>query len=426
MNSYDNNDDFRSLFSNSVDIQDRMAGGRSTYKTYVVVKSNGDCEWGSPAMLKSICDINVKFFPFDVQKCSLKFGSWTCDINKVDMKPMNLTFPTVYYMKNGEWIISDVQMKRNVQKYQCCPYEFADITVTIKMARESLDYFITLIIPCCLISSMIFLGFILPPESGERIGLSITVMLAMTVFQQLTSAIMPSYDFPLLGQYYFAIITEIGASVLVTTVILNFYHRTNRKMPRWLKILIIDWMSRVVFLKDSAKGNVSQSANKKVKTKAKTQNKGSRRNKSFRASIKKNNVSDHRNPEFNDTIFDDQLNTENLSRDSDMVQTGYGPNNPAFRSNFSYAFKINLDNQPSENEENTMAYGEQGEELTVDELAERHWQWTLAAKILDRFFLWVAILFGVVTVTAIFLRAPVLWDPPHEHSIDNPIHINQP
>ena len=160
-------------------------------------------------------------------------------------------FPTKYFQKNGEWLVYSVKMKRNEEHYQCCPEPFIDVTVTIKMARESMDYFINLILPCCLISSMIFLGFILPPESGERIGLSITVLLAMTVFQQLTSEIMPSYDFPILGQYYFAIILEIGASVVVTTTILNFYHRTNRKMPRWMKRLIIDWLAVIVLLTDT-------------------------------------------------------------------------------------------------------------------------------------------------------------------------------
>ena len=399
-----------------------MAGGRSTFKTPVVIRWNGDCNWGSPAMLKSICDIDVKFFPFDTQECSLKFGSWTYAKNRIDLKPMKLTFPTLYYMKNGEWQINAVQMKRNAKKYQCCPYEFVDITVTIKMARESLDYFITLIIPCCLISSMIFLGFILPPESGERIGLSITVMLAMTVFQQLTSALMPSYDFPLLGQYYFAIIAEIGASVVVTTVILNFYHRTNRRMPRWLKILIIDWMSRLVLLKDAALNSRPKRTNNSQKSAPKHSHR--LRHSSFRASKKKINVSDHKNPEFNDTIFEDTLNSDNNPRDSEILQSGYNQNKSAFRTNFSYSFRVNLENQPKESEENPAVFGEHGEELSEDELAERHWQWTLAAKILDRFFLLVAILCGVVTVTAIFLRAPVLWMKLDKPDKNNPMLIS--
>ncbi|EDO39913.1 predicted protein, partial [Nematostella vectensis] len=151
------------------------------------------------------------------------------------------------YITNGEWYLERIATNRNSKNYKCCKYPFVDVTITITISRVSLDYIMKLIIPCSLISSMIFLGFVLPPESGERIGLSITVLLAMTVFQQLTSELMPSYGFPLLGQYYFATMIEIGASLAVTTFILNFYHRSSRRMPRFLRIVIIDWLARVAF-----------------------------------------------------------------------------------------------------------------------------------------------------------------------------------
>ena len=49
---------------------------------------------------------------------------------------------------------------------------------------------------------MVLLSFILPPESGERIGLGITVLMAMAIFQELTSNKLPadSNYIPLLGK----------------------------------------------------------------------------------------------------------------------------------------------------------------------------------------------------------------------------------
>jgi len=151
------------------------------------------------------------------------------------------------YIKNGEWKLTYLKSQRNERKYQCCPRAFVDVTIHMKLQRESLDFVLKLIIPCSLISSMIFLGFVLPPESGERIGLSITVLLAMTVFQQLSSELMPSYGFPLLGQFYFAIMLEIGASLAVTTLILNFYHRNRRRMPKTMRKVILVWLARILF-----------------------------------------------------------------------------------------------------------------------------------------------------------------------------------
>ena len=224
-----------------------MGGGRTTYTTNVELRYDGKNTWLNPAMFKSICSVDVTNFPFDDQECRLKFGSWAFDRAKIDLAVKNGSTLNSYYIKNGEWKMLKLTANRNALKYQCCPHEFVDITVSVKIRRESLDYILKLIIPCSLISSMIFLGFVLPPESGERIGLSITVLLAMTVFQQLSSELMPSYGFPLLGQFYFAIMLEIGLSLAVTTLILNFYHRNRRRMPKTMRKVILQCLARVLF-----------------------------------------------------------------------------------------------------------------------------------------------------------------------------------
>lgn len=48
-----------------------------TYHTNVVVKSNGSCNYLPPGIFKSTCNIDTTWFPFDDQKCEMKFGSWT-------------------------------------------------------------------------------------------------------------------------------------------------------------------------------------------------------------------------------------------------------------------------------------------------------------------------------------------------------------
>ena len=41
--------------------------------------SAGNVTWLSSAIFKSSCEINVEFFPFDEQACTMKFASWTYD-----------------------------------------------------------------------------------------------------------------------------------------------------------------------------------------------------------------------------------------------------------------------------------------------------------------------------------------------------------
>ena len=67
--------------------------------------------------------------------------------------------------------IKGVPAKRNEVIYDCCPEPYLDITYTIKIRRRTMYYFFNLIVPCLLIASMAVLGFTLPPDSGEKLGL---------------------------------------------------------------------------------------------------------------------------------------------------------------------------------------------------------------------------------------------------------------
>jgi nicotinic acetylcholine receptor, invertebrate len=54
-----------------------------SYKPNVVIHSEGDVLWIPPAIYKSSCTIDVKYFPFDEQSCEMKFGSWTFNGDQV-------------------------------------------------------------------------------------------------------------------------------------------------------------------------------------------------------------------------------------------------------------------------------------------------------------------------------------------------------
>lgn len=61
--------------------------------TKAVVKYDGTITWTAPANYKSACTIDVTFFPFDLQNCSMKFGSWTYDGSQVSDHPSAATMP---------------------------------------------------------------------------------------------------------------------------------------------------------------------------------------------------------------------------------------------------------------------------------------------------------------------------------------------
>ena len=63
---------FFHFFRNSAD--EKFDG---TFQTNVVVTHDGGCLYVPPGIFKSTCKIDITWFPFDDQRCDLKFGSWT-------------------------------------------------------------------------------------------------------------------------------------------------------------------------------------------------------------------------------------------------------------------------------------------------------------------------------------------------------------
>ncbi|GBL76051.1 CHRNA7-FAM7A fusion protein [Araneus ventricosus] len=75
-----------------------------TYHTNVVVRSNGSCTYIPPGIFKSTCKIDITWFPFDDQRCKMKFGSWTYDGNQIDLQLSSMKGGDLStYITNGEW-----------------------------------------------------------------------------------------------------------------------------------------------------------------------------------------------------------------------------------------------------------------------------------------------------------------------------------
>lgn len=172
-----------------------------TYQTNVVVTSSGTCTYIPPGIFKSSCQIDITWFPFDDQNCEMKFGSWTYNGFNLDLKLDSEDGGDIStFVQNGEWEVIGVPAKRNEVIYECCPEPYLDITFTIKIRRRTMYYFYNLIVPCLLISSMAVLGFTLPPDSGEKLSLGVTILLAITIFSTIVGDMLPITDStPLIG-----------------------------------------------------------------------------------------------------------------------------------------------------------------------------------------------------------------------------------
>ncbi|XP_055852189.1 neuronal acetylcholine receptor subunit alpha-7 isoform X6 [Episyrphus balteatus] len=222
-------------------------GFDGTYHTNIVVKHNGSCLYVPPGIFKSTCKIDITWFPFDDQHCEMKFGSWTYDGNQLDLVLNSEDGGDLSdFITNGEWYLLAMPGKKNTIVYACCPEPYVDVTFTIQIRRRTLYYFFNLIVPCVLISSMALLGFTLPPDSGEKLTLGVTILLSLTVFLNLVAETLPQVSdaIPLLGTYFNCIMFMVASSVVLTVVVLNYHHRTAdiHEMPQWIKSVFLQWL----------------------------------------------------------------------------------------------------------------------------------------------------------------------------------------
>jgi len=224
-------------------------GSLERFQQQIQVSSDGTNLWLAPIILLSSCKIYVKYFPFDEQHCSLKFGSWTYDGFHLDLVQEADEADKAKFTKNGEWELVGVPGERNVIKYVCCDAPYPDVTYTVKIRRRTLFFFFNMIIPCLVIVGLTILSFYLPPDSGERLSLVITNLLAMTVFMLLVAEIIPptSDAVSIISMFYSCCIFEVGIALIGTCVVLK-YHFNNpaiHKMPDWLRFVVLRCLGKI-------------------------------------------------------------------------------------------------------------------------------------------------------------------------------------
>ena len=112
--------------------------------------------------------------------------------------------------------------------YKCCPDPYPDVTFTIIMKRRPMFYLFHLLFPCVLLTAIGLMTFCLPPESGEKVSLAVTVLLAMTVFMLVIMENIPptSEVVPLFGGYAFVCVYYVVNEQASTHTRMRVHART--------------------------------------------------------------------------------------------------------------------------------------------------------------------------------------------------------
>ncbi|XP_052793766.1 acetylcholine receptor subunit alpha-like 1 isoform X1 [Mya arenaria] len=231
-----------------------------TLMTKATVDYQGCVVWEPPAIYKSSCTIEVEFFPFDIQLCSMRFASWTYDGNQVDLihecstnpKAREVIFNGIDlrdFYESGEWDILEVTAEKNVNNNT----EYPDITYNVTMRRKTLFHTVNLIIPSVAISCLTILVFYLPSDSCEKITLCISILLSLNFFFLLLAEIIPptSIVVPLIGKYLLFTMILITLSIIVTVITLNVHFRSpsTHTMAPWVRRVFLNILPKMLLMR---------------------------------------------------------------------------------------------------------------------------------------------------------------------------------
>ena len=195
--------------------------------------------WSPGGEARFNCPMDVRLFPLDTQTCVLKFESWMYYSNEVLLKSKDTGFAYIRSSRYGIWEIVSSLSENHIENYTTGEFSMLIFHLTFK--RKPMYYVVYIIIPCLTLGVLNLFLFVLPPTSGEKASLGMTIILAYFVFLLLVAEKLPetSDNIPLFVMYLTAVIVLSAVSLMCSIWVVYLYNNLpKRKVPKWMKNLI--------------------------------------------------------------------------------------------------------------------------------------------------------------------------------------------
>ncbi|RUS88206.1 hypothetical protein EGW08_004038 [Elysia chlorotica] len=207
----------RVLISNSVEKRDLFSDDHTLHGIFY----DGTTRWYPGSVISAGCTLDLTYFPFDSQICTLRFipQSFEWDVNLVAAQD---GINTSGYARNCEWRLESTSIRKTALVYD--NLSLGSMYFDFRFSRRPTFYLVNVFAPVAVMSLLAPLVFVLPEESGERVSYSVTLLLSMTVFLSFVSEKLPtcSEPLPLTVTYIFAMLIHSGLCVVCTVFQLRF------------------------------------------------------------------------------------------------------------------------------------------------------------------------------------------------------------
>ncbi|KAM4575259.1 5-hydroxytryptamine receptor 3A-like [Fundulus diaphanus] len=250
------------LWLPDVHIAEFMDENKSPQTPYVYLYNTGHVFDDKPVRVVSSCMLEIYNFPFDVQNCSLTFGSYLHFASEIRMfsamTPEQILSESKDVLEtNGEWELSSVHVVRSqldldVGRYSQIKYELI-------LRRRPTLYVVNLLVPSCFLVAVDLVSFLLPPQSVDRSSFKMTLILGYTVFLLIMNDLLPitGDQTPLINVFFSISLALMVTSLLETVFITNIQFSSSQysAVPHWLSVLVLRYLAVAVCMPPKKKSN---------------------------------------------------------------------------------------------------------------------------------------------------------------------------
>ncbi|KAK7487342.1 hypothetical protein BaRGS_00021431 [Batillaria attramentaria] len=191
---------------------DKFVGDSAT------IYSDGTVALFSTPVLDFSCQMNLRTYPFDTQKCHVVLLPYS--VVHVLTRNVNMDFRSSFSV-SAEWILES----QRVEKKMLAPVlPYMEYVWTLR--RKTTYFVISFIVPIVMTSYMNTLVFIIPADSGEKISYLVSVFVSNAVFVSFCTDIMPQGldATPLIMYLVLGIMTQSAILIIMNSLILRRFH----------------------------------------------------------------------------------------------------------------------------------------------------------------------------------------------------------
>lgn len=197
----------------------------TTMKDLVVnLNYDGSTLWQPGEFVQFACSIDTTYFPFDQQKCDIKLLVWGYKDTEVALSVSpGSKIDTSSFSENSEWDLVETS-------HTSISSNYAQYSLTLK--RRPAYFIINILLPVVFIAFLNIFVFILPQESGERLGFAITSLLSIVVFLTIAQGLLPATANPRLSGICMLLVVDMFMSGAITVSVIFsswLYHRSEDK-----------------------------------------------------------------------------------------------------------------------------------------------------------------------------------------------------